>query len=92
MKLAVMLARDGDPRSAARYARSLEEAGVDVLAVPEAYGFDAVSWLGYLAAVTDRAELMSQILPIYGRTPVAGPRRGDRRVRPLGRRNRRLAK
>ena len=69
MKIAVMLTRDPDPRSAGRRARAYEEAGVDVLSVPEAYGFDAVSWLGYLGAVTDRAELMSEILPIYGRTP-----------------------
>ena len=69
MKIAAMLTRDPDPRSAGRRARAYEEAGVDVLCVPEAYGFDAVSWLGYLGAVTDRAELMSEILPIYGRTP-----------------------
>jgi F420-dependent oxidoreductase-like protein len=69
MKLAVMLPRETDPRAAARHARSCEEAGVDLFAVPEAYGFDAISWLGYLAAVTNRVELMSQILPIYGRTP-----------------------
>src|SRR4028118_2050494 len=35
----------------------------------EVYTFDAVSQLGYLAAVTDRVELMSAILPIYSRTP-----------------------
>jgi alkanesulfonate monooxygenase SsuD/methylene tetrahydromethanopterin reductase-like flavin-dependent oxidoreductase (luciferase family) len=69
MKIAVMLPRYPDPRTAARRARSYAEAGVDVLAVGEAYGFDAVSWLGYLAAVTERAELMSQILPIYAPTP-----------------------
>jgi F420-dependent oxidoreductase-like protein len=35
----------------------------------EVYTFDAVSQLGYLAAVTERVELMSGILPIYSRTP-----------------------
>jgi F420-dependent oxidoreductase-like protein len=69
MKLAAMVPRDADPRSAAQLARAYEQAGVDMLAVPEAYGFDAVSWLGYLAAVTERAELMAQILPVYSRTP-----------------------
>jgi F420-dependent oxidoreductase-like protein len=37
--------------------------------VPEAYGFDAVSALGFLAALTERVELMSGILPVYSRTP-----------------------
>jgi F420-dependent oxidoreductase-like protein len=37
--------------------------------VAEVYTFDAVSQLGYLAAVTERVELLSGILPIYSRTP-----------------------
>lgn len=73
MKLATLLPRGDDPRAAARLARSYEDAGVDVLAAGEAYGFDAVSWLGYLACATDRAELMAQILPIYARTPAPTP-------------------
>lgn len=35
----------------------------------EAYGTDAVSLLGYLAAVTERVTLAAQILPIFSRTP-----------------------
>ena len=46
-----------------------ERAGADVVAVAEAYSFDAVSRLGYLAAITDRVALLSAILPIYSRTP-----------------------
>ncbi|WP_084531462.1 LLM class F420-dependent oxidoreductase [Nocardia miyunensis] len=64
-----MLPPNADVDRAARLARTYEDAGVDVLGVPEAYGVDAVSWLGYLAAVTDRVELMAQVLPIYSRTP-----------------------
>jgi F420-dependent oxidoreductase-like protein len=71
MKLATLLPRGDDPRAAGRLARSYEEAGVDVLGVGEAYTFDAVSWLGYLSAVTERAELMAQVLPIYARTPAS---------------------
>jgi F420-dependent oxidoreductase-like protein len=37
--------------------------------VSEAYGVDAVSRLGYLAALTRRLEIGSGILPIYSRTP-----------------------
>jgi len=47
----------------------LEEAGLDIVWVAEAYGFDAVSQLGYLAARTERIEIGSAILPIYSRTP-----------------------
>jgi F420-dependent oxidoreductase-like protein len=50
-------------------ALELERAGVDVIGVAEAYGMDAVSLLGALAAKTEHARLMSQILPIYSRTP-----------------------
>ncbi|MBX6389699.1 MAG: LLM class F420-dependent oxidoreductase [Frankia sp.] len=46
-----------------------ERAGLDIVFVPEAYSFDAVSQLGYLAARTERLELASGILPIYSRTP-----------------------
>jgi F420-dependent oxidoreductase-like protein len=49
--------------------RDLEAAGLDVAMVAEVYTFDAVSQLGYLAAVTERVELVSAILPIYSRTP-----------------------
>ena len=48
---------------------ALEAAGVDVIGVPEAYGTDSVSLLGYLAARTERVHLVAQILPIYSRTP-----------------------
>jgi F420-dependent oxidoreductase-like protein len=59
---------DGFRRTAER-AAGLERAGVDVLWVAEAYGFDAATQLGYLAAKTERAQLGSGIFPIYSRTP-----------------------
>ncbi|GLZ03616.1 LLM class F420-dependent oxidoreductase [Actinomadura sp. NBRC 104412] len=46
-----------------------EKAGLDIVFVPEAYSFDAVSQLGYIAAKTRRLELASGILPLYSRTP-----------------------
>jgi F420-dependent oxidoreductase-like protein len=46
-----------------------ETAGLDIVFVPEAYTFDAVSQLGYIAARTTRLELASGILPVYSRTP-----------------------
>jgi F420-dependent oxidoreductase-like protein len=46
-----------------------ESAGLDIVFVPEAYTFDAVSQLGFIAARTTRLQLASGILPIYSRTP-----------------------
>lgn len=47
----------------------LEKAGLDVVWVAEAYGFDAVSIMGFLAARTSTIQIGSGILPIYSRTP-----------------------
>ena len=53
----------------AKQAVDLEAAGLDLIWVAEAYGVDAVSIMGYLAAVTERVEIASGILPLYTRTP-----------------------
>jgi F420-dependent oxidoreductase-like protein len=47
----------------------LEQAGLDLVWVAEAYGFDSPSLMGYIAARTKRVEIGSAILPIYSRTP-----------------------
>jgi len=46
-----------------------EKAGLDIVFVPEAYSFDAVSQLGYIAAKTERMQIASGILQLYSRTP-----------------------
>jgi F420-dependent oxidoreductase-like protein len=46
-----------------------EAAGLDIVFVPEAYSYDAVSQLGYIAARTTTLQIASGILPIYSRTP-----------------------
>jgi F420-dependent oxidoreductase-like protein len=46
-----------------------ERAGLDIVFVPEAYSFDAVSQLGFIAARTTTLQIASGILPIYSRTP-----------------------
>jgi F420-dependent oxidoreductase-like protein len=46
-----------------------EEAGVDRVMIAEAYSFDAVSLMGYVASRTTRAELAFGILPMFSRTP-----------------------
>ncbi len=47
----------------------LERAGLDIAFMAEAYSFDAVSQLGYLAAKTTTLKLASGIFQIYTRTP-----------------------
>jgi F420-dependent oxidoreductase-like protein len=46
-----------------------EKAGLDIVFVPEAYSYDAVSQLGYVAAKTERLQLASGIMQLYTRTP-----------------------
>jgi F420-dependent oxidoreductase-like protein len=46
-----------------------ERAGLDIVFVPEAYSFDAVSQLGYIAAKTERMQIAAGIFPLYSRTP-----------------------
>ena len=46
-----------------------EKAGLDIVFVPEAYSYDAVSQLGYIAAKTERLEIASGIFQLYSRTP-----------------------
>lgn len=53
----------------ARQTAELEKVGLDVVWVAEAYGYDAPSLMGYLAAKTERVEIGAAILPIYSRTP-----------------------
>jgi F420-dependent oxidoreductase-like protein len=46
-----------------------ERAGLDIVFVPEAYSYDAVSQLGFIAARTSRLQIASGILQLYSRTP-----------------------
>ncbi len=69
MRIGIQASYSGDFQETAAEIRDLEAAGLDVAMVAEVYTFDAVSQLGYLAAVTERVELMSSIFPIYSRTP-----------------------
>jgi F420-dependent oxidoreductase-like protein len=69
MKLSMPLSYAGGFAASARQTAELEKVGLDVVWVAEAYGFDAPSMMGYLAAKTDRVEIGAAILPIYTRTP-----------------------
>ncbi len=69
MKLGMQLQYSGGFKESARQVAEYEQAGLDIVWVAEAYGFDAPSFMGYLAATTERVEIAAGILPIYTRTP-----------------------
>jgi F420-dependent oxidoreductase-like protein len=69
MKLGSTVGMRDDPDSFSQHVRRLEDAGVEYLWCGEAYTSDAVSALGFVAAVTKWAQIGSSILPLYTRTP-----------------------
>jgi F420-dependent oxidoreductase-like protein len=69
VKLGATVGMRDDPDAFANYAKRLEDVGVEYLWTGEAYSADAVSAMGFLAAVTTRAQIGSSILPFYSRTP-----------------------
>ncbi|MEU9456138.1 LLM class F420-dependent oxidoreductase [Streptomyces sp. NPDC048277] len=69
MDVGLLMSYSGGFAEAARRLGDFEAAGVDSVVLPEAYTFDSVSQLGYLAARTDRMRIASGILNAYSRTP-----------------------
>ncbi|MEV7231008.1 LLM class F420-dependent oxidoreductase [Polymorphospora sp. NPDC051019] len=69
MRIGMPLSYSGGFKETVGRIREYEAVGVDVLFVPEAYSYDAVSLLGYLAASTERITIASSILNVYSRTP-----------------------
>lgn len=69
MRLGMIIDYAGDFAETVELLQDYERNGLDLVATPELYSFDAVSQLGYIAARTERLELMSSILQIYTRTP-----------------------
>ena len=69
MKLSTSLNYAGGFKQGTDQVVEMEKAGLDMVWVAEAYSFDAVSSMGYLAAKTSTVEIAAGILPIYTRTP-----------------------
>ena len=69
MKLSMQLSYAGGFKEAAKQVVDLEKAGLDVVWVAEAYTFDAISKMGYLAAITYRVQIGSGIVNVFSRTP-----------------------
>lgn len=70
MRLSMLLTNyAGDPHTSVKLVQDLESAGLDIVWVPEAYGFDAMTFVGYLAAVTDKIQIGTGIVNTFSRTP-----------------------
>ncbi|OZC56544.1 LLM class F420-dependent oxidoreductase [Rhodococcus sp. 15-725-2-2b] len=69
MHIGTMLNYSGGFNETVAEVAELEKAGLDIIFVPEAYSFDAVSQLGFLAAKTSTIKIASGIFQIYTRTP-----------------------
>src|SRR5687767_10776297 len=69
MRLGMMMGYAGGFDTAVAELVDYESAGLDIVLVPEAYSFDAVSLLGFVAARTTRLQLASGIMQLYTRTP-----------------------
>ena len=71
MQLSYPLQYSGNPRETADQVVELEQAGLDMVWVAEAYGFDSPTLMGYLAAKTERLQIAAGILNVFSRTPGA---------------------
>ena len=68
MKLSMMVNYAGGFKEAAARVVELEKAGLDQVWIAEAYSFDAISQVGYLAAITNRVEIGTGIVNVYSRS------------------------
>ncbi|GAA3153395.1 LLM class F420-dependent oxidoreductase [Planomonospora alba] len=69
MRIGMALNYSGGFKETVAELADYEKAGLDIVFVAEAYSFDAVSQMGYIAARTERLQIASGILPVYSRTP-----------------------
>jgi alkanesulfonate monooxygenase SsuD/methylene tetrahydromethanopterin reductase-like flavin-dependent oxidoreductase (luciferase family) len=68
MKLSMGINYSGGFKEAVDRVVELEKAGLDQVWIAEAYSYDAISQVGYLAAKTNRVEIGTGIVNVYSRT------------------------
>jgi F420-dependent oxidoreductase-like protein len=68
LKIALMLDYSEDMKAAVSQIAELEAVGLDQVWIPEPYGFDAISLVGYIAARTTRLEIGTAIVNVFSRT------------------------
>lgn len=69
MRLSMPLAYAAEPLGQIDAAVRLEGAGLDAVWVAEAWGYDAPSVMGFLAARTTRLQIGAGVLPVHTRSP-----------------------
>jgi F420-dependent oxidoreductase-like protein len=69
VKLSMPLSYSGGFKESIDRVVELERAGLDMVWVAEAYSFDAISQIGYLAARTGRVQIGTGIINVFSRTP-----------------------
>jgi F420-dependent oxidoreductase-like protein len=69
MRVGMMLNYSGGFTETVTELADFEAAGLQIVFVPEAYSYDAVSQLGFIAARTTTLEIASGIFQLYSRTP-----------------------
>jgi len=69
MRLGMSIDYTREPRAQIDELAALEAAGLGVVWVPEAWGYDAPSQLGFLAARTERMAIAAGVMPVHTRTP-----------------------
>ncbi len=68
MKISMMLNYSGGFRESVDRVVELEKAGLDQVLIPEAYSFDAISQVGFLAAKTSTVEIGTGIINVFSRS------------------------
>jgi F420-dependent oxidoreductase-like protein len=68
MKLAMSMGYSGGFKESVRKVQDLEKAGLDIVWIAEAYSFDAISQVGYVAAMTERVQIGTGIVNVYSRS------------------------
>ena len=68
MRLSMNLPYAGGFKEAVQKVADLERAGLDVVWIGEAYSFDSISQMGYLAAKTDTVQIGAGIVNVFSRT------------------------
>ncbi len=69
MTLRIGITPPGADREALEFVRDAERLGVDSVWVPEAWMYDALTPLGYLAAITERMRLATGVVQLGARSP-----------------------
>ncbi len=68
MQLAMSMGYTGSFKDNVARVQELEKAGLDIVWLAEAYSYDAISQVGYLAAMTDRVQIGTGIVNVYSRS------------------------